>query len=64
MQILHAVMFQVSRGAYILLRLLAVTENQETQWLLDEIQRQPSVCCPEWSRNGDYQYRSSQCVSS
>ena len=26
-----------------LLRLLAVTENQETQWLLDEIQRQPSV---------------------
>ena len=43
MQILHAAMFQVSRGAYILLRLLAVTENQETQWLLDEIQRQPSV---------------------
>ena len=28
MQILHAVMFQVCRGAYILLRLLAVTENQ------------------------------------
>ena len=27
----------------ILLRLLAVTKNQETQWLLDEIQRQPSV---------------------
>ena len=27
-----------------LLRLLAVTENQETKWLLDEIQRQPSVC--------------------
>ena len=26
-----------------LLRLLADTENQETQWLLDEIQRQPSV---------------------
>ena len=43
MQILHAAMFHVSRGAYILLRLLAVTENQETQWLLDEIQRQPSV---------------------
>ena len=61
MQILHAAMFQVSRGAHILLRLLAVTENQETQWLLDEIQRQPSVC-PEWSRNGDYQYRNSQCV--
>ena len=32
-----------SRGAYILLRLLAVTENRETHWLLDEIQRQPSV---------------------
>ena len=43
MQILHAAMFQVSRGAYILLRLLAVTEYQETQWLLDEIPRQPSV---------------------
>ena len=43
MQILHVAMFQVSRGAYILLRVLAVTENQETQWLLDEIQRQPSV---------------------
>ena len=42
MQILHAAVFQVSRGAYILLRLLSVTENQ-TQWLLDEIQRQPSV---------------------
>ena len=61
MQILHAAMFQVSRGAYIVLRLLAVTENQETQWLLDEIQRQPGVC-PERPRNGDYQYRSSQCV--
>ena len=36
-------MFQVSRGAYILLRLLSVTDNQETQWLLDEIQRQPSM---------------------
>ena len=44
MQTLHAAMFQVSRGAYILLRLLAVTENLETQWLLDEIQRKPSVC--------------------
>ena len=43
MQILHAAMFQVSRGAYVLLRVLAVTENQETQWLLAEIQRQPSV---------------------
>ena len=43
MQTLHAAMFQVSRGAYRLLRLLAVTKNQETQWLLDEIQRQPSV---------------------
>ena len=43
MQILHAAVFQVSRGAYILLRLLSVTDNQETQWLLDEIQRQPSV---------------------
>ena len=43
MQILHAAMFQVSRGAYILLRVLAVTESQETQWFLDEIQRQPSV---------------------
>ena len=36
-------MFQVSRGAHILLRVLAVTENQETRWLLDEMQRQPSV---------------------
>ena len=43
MRILHAAMFQVSRGAYTLLRVLAVTESQETQWLLDEIQRQPSV---------------------
>ena len=43
MQILHAAMFQVSRGANILLRLMAVTENLETQWLLDEIQRQPSA---------------------
>ena len=42
-QILHAAVFQVSRGAYILLRLLSVTDNQETHWLLDEIQRQPSV---------------------
>ena len=43
MQTLHAATFQVSRGACVLLRLLAVTENQETQSLLDEIQRQPSV---------------------
>ena len=58
MQTLHAAVFQVSRGAYIQLQLLAVTESQETQWLLDEI------VCPEWSRNGDYQYRSGQCVPS
>ena len=43
MQILHAAMFQVSRGAYIPLRVLAVTESQKTQWLHDEIQQQPSV---------------------
>ena len=43
MQTLHAAMFQVFRGAYILLRALAVAESQETQWLLDEIQQQPSV---------------------
>ena len=30
-------------SAYIPLRVLAVTESQETQWLLDEIQQQPSV---------------------
>ena len=35
-------MFQVLRGAYILLRVLPVTESQEAQ-LLDEIRRQPSV---------------------
>ena len=43
MQIFHAAMFKVFRGAYILLRVLAVTESQETQWLLDEMQQQPSV---------------------
>ena len=43
MQILHAAVFQVFRGAYIPLLLLSVTENQEPQWILDEIQRQPSV---------------------
>ena len=42
MQMLHAATFQVFRGAYIL-RVLAVTESQETRWLLDEIQQQPSV---------------------
>ena len=63
MQILHAAMFQVLRGAYRLLRVLAVTESQETPGLLDEIQQQPSEC-PEWSRNRDYQCRGSQCVSS
>ena len=36
-------MFQVFQGAYILLRVLAVTESQETQGLLDEIQQLPSV---------------------
>ena len=43
MQILHASMFQFFRGAYILLRVLAVTESQERQGLLDEIQQQPRV---------------------
>ena len=43
MQKLHAAMFQVSRGAYISIRALAVTESQETRWLLDEIQQLPSV---------------------
>ena len=43
LQILHAAMFQVFRGAYIQLRVLAVTESQETQELLDEIQQQSSV---------------------
>ena len=33
-------MFQVFRGAYILLQVLAVTESQETQGLLDKIQQQ------------------------
>ena len=35
--------FQVLRGAYILLRVLSTTENQEAQELLDEIQ-QPGAC--------------------
>ena len=42
-QILHAAMFQVLRGAYVLLRVLPVTESQEAQGLLDEIQPQPSA---------------------
>ena len=42
MQILHAAMFQFFRGGYTL-RVLAVTESQETQWLLDEIQQKSSV---------------------
>ena len=42
-QILHFAMFPVFRGAYILLRVLAVTESQEAQGLLDEIQQQPNV---------------------
>ena len=41
LQILHAAIFQVFRGAHILLRVLAVTESQEAQGLLDEIQQQP-----------------------
>ena len=36
-------MFQVFRGAFIPLRVLAATESQETQGLLDEIRQQPSV---------------------
>ena len=64
MQILHAAVFQVSRGAYILFRLLSVTENQETQWILDEIQRQPSVYLLSGPATCDYQYRSGGCASS
>ena len=44
LQILHAARFQVFRGAYILLRVLAVTESQEARGLLEEIRRQSSVC--------------------
>ena len=36
-------MFQVFRGAYILLRVLADTKSQEAQGLLEEIRRQSSV---------------------
>ena len=43
LQILHAARFQVFRGAYILLRVLAVTKSQEAQGLLEEIRRQSSV---------------------
>ena len=43
LQILHAAKFQVFRGAYILLRLLADTKSQEAQALLEEIRRQSSV---------------------
>ena len=43
LQVLHAAMFQVLRGAHILLRVLSTTENQEAQELLDEIQ-QPGAC--------------------
>ena len=43
LQILHAVKFQVFRGAYILLRVLPDTKSQEAQGLLEEIRRQSSV---------------------
>ena len=43
LQILHAARFQVFRGAYILLRVLAVTKSQEAQGLLEEIRRQSCV---------------------
>ena len=43
LQILHAAKFQVFRGAYILLRVLADTKSQEAQGLLEEIRRQSSV---------------------
>ena len=36
-------MFQVLRGAFMLLRVLSTTENQEAQELLDDIQQQPVV---------------------
>ena len=40
---LNAARFQVFRGAYILLQILADTKSQEAQELLEEIRRQPSV---------------------
>ena len=43
LQILHAAKFQVFRGAYTLLRVLADTKSQEAQGLLEEIRRQSSV---------------------
>ena len=43
LQILHAAMFQVLRGAHMLLRVLSTTESQEAQELLDEIKEQPGV---------------------
>ena len=36
-------MFQVLGGAYMLLRVLSTTANQEAPELLDEIQQQPDV---------------------
>ena len=43
LQILHAAMFQVLRGAYILLRVLSTTEDQEAQELLVDIQQESGV---------------------
>ena len=43
LQKLHAAKFQVFRGAYILLWVLADTKSQEAQELLEEIRRQSSV---------------------
>ena len=43
LQNLHAARFQVFRGAYILLRVLADTKSQEAQGLLEEIRRQSRV---------------------
>ena len=63
LRILHAAKFQVFRDAYILLRVLADTESQEAQGLLEEIRRQSSVCS-EWPCNRDYQCRNRQCVLS
>ena len=43
LQILHAAKFQVFRGAYMLLRVLADTKSREAQGLFEEIRRQSSV---------------------
>ena len=43
LQILHAARFQVFRGAYILLRVLADTKSQEAQGIHEEIRRQSCV---------------------